>query len=238
MKNKIVTKEKWLEDRKELLQKEKEFTHLRDELSMQRRSLPWVKVDQDYTFEGSNGKVKLADLFEDRSQLIIYHFMYGADWEEGCPSCSFWADNYNNIIIHLNNRDISFATVSIAPIEILENYRKRLDWNFQWYSSAESSFNFDFNVSFTPDELEKHEVNYNYTLTDFPSSEAAGISVFYKDNDNDNDNTIYNTYSCYSRGLDMLNVAYHYMDLVPKGRDEDGLAWSMEWLKRHDQYLN
>jgi len=232
--NTVVSEEKWMEARKELLLKEKKFTRLRDELSEQRRALPWMKIKKNYTFENEHGKQKLADLFDGRSQLIIYHFMFGTDWDEGCPSCSFWADNYDNIIIHLNHRDISLVTVSIAPLERLEHYKKRMGWTFNWLSSINSDFNHDFQVSFTPEALQAHEVFYNYKMTDFPVLEAAGISVFYKD---DNDE-IYHSYSCYSRGLDMLNGAYHYMDLVPKGRDEKNLEWSMKWLHRHDQYSN
>ena len=201
-------------------------------MSRQRRELPWVKVEKEYLFEGPDGKQTLSDLFEGRSQLIIYHFMYGPEWEEGCPSCSFWADNFNGIDIHLKHRDISLLAVSRAKHDTLEAYKKRMGWGFKWVSSNGSDFNQDYQVSFTPDEMEKGEVLYNYRITSFPSEEAPGISVFYKDPQGD----VFHTYSCYSRGLDMLNGAYHYMDLAPKGRDENDMSFTMAWLRRHDQY--
>ncbi len=228
----IVLPKEWLTARKVLLEKEKEFTRLRDQLSEERRELPWVKVEKEYLFDSVNGKETLAELFENRSQLIVYHFMYGPDWEEGCPSCSFWADNFNNIIIHLNHRDITMIAVAKARLETLESYKVRMGWSFKWASSFNNDFNRDYQVSFTPKELDKGEVYYNYTKTTFPSAEGPGISIFNKNDDGD----IFHTYSCYARGLDMLNGAYHYMDLVPKGRDEDCLEWSMAWVRRHDQY--
>jgi predicted dithiol-disulfide oxidoreductase (DUF899 family) len=230
--HKIVSGAEWLAARKELLAKEKEFTRLRDQLSQDRRDLPWVKVEKEYSFDGPNGKETLADLFEGRSQLIIYHFMYGPDWPEGCPSCSFWADNFNGIVIHLNNRDINLVAVSRARLDTLEAYKRRMGWHFKWLSSFGSDFNYDYHVSFTDDEVKKEEMFYNYHIGKFPSEEAPGISVFYKNEQG----KIFHTYSCYARGLDMLNVAYHYMDIAPKGRDEDGLPHSMAWLRRHDQY--
>jgi predicted dithiol-disulfide oxidoreductase (DUF899 family) len=229
---KVVSREEWLVARKEHLAKEKEFTRLRDQLSRERRELPWVKVDKEYLFEGPDGKQPLADLFEGRSQLIIYHFMYGPDWEEGCPSCSFWADNFNGIDIHLNHRDITLAAVSKAPLDKLQAYKKRMGWSIKWFSSFESDFNRDYHVSFTSEEMEKGEMYYNYRISNFPMEEAHGISVFYKNQQGE----VFHTYSCYSRGLDMLNGAYHYMDLAPKGRDEDNLPYGMAWLHRHDQY--
>ena len=228
----IVSKEAWLVARKEHLAKEKEFTRLRDQLSQSRRALPWVTVDKEYLFDGPNGQETLSDLFDGRSQLIIYHFMYGPEWTEGCPSCSFWADNFNGIVIHLNHRDISLVAVSRARLTKLEAYTKRMGWDFKWVSSFGSDFNYDYHVSFTPDEMEKREMVYNFRIGTFPSTEAPGISVFYKNQQGD----IFHTYSCYARGLDMLNGAYHYMDLVPKGRDEDALPITMAWLRRHDQY--
>ncbi len=230
--NAIVTPEEWLVARKTLLAREKEFTRLRDELSETRRKLPWVKVDQDYRFDGPSGSESLADLFEGRQQLIVYHFMYGPDWEEGCPSCSFWADNYNGTIEHLNHRDISLVVVSRAPLKELEAYRRRMGWSFKWVSSLGNDFNSDYDVTFTEEEVESGSMYYNYRKTRFPSSEAPGISVFAKDDEGN----IYHTYSCYSRGLDMLNATYHHMDLVPKGRDEQDLAYPMAWLRRRDQY--
>jgi predicted dithiol-disulfide oxidoreductase (DUF899 family) len=230
--HRVVTRDEWLAARREHLAKEKEFTRLRDELSAARRDLPWVKVDQDYIFDGPNGKERLSDLFEGRHQLIVYHFMYGPDWEEGCPSCSFWADSYDRFIVHLNHRDISMVAISNSSTENLDAYRRRMGWSFKWLSSLENDFNRDYHVSFTPEEMDKGEMVYNYRKTSFPSSEGPGLSVFYREDDG----SVYHTYSCYSRGLDMLNAAYHHMDLVPKGRDEGGLPHSMAWLRRHDQY--
>jgi len=229
---KVVSREEWLVARKEHLAREKEFTRLRDQLSRERRALPWVKVEKEYLFDGPNGKETLADLFEGRSQLIIYHFMYGPDWTEGCPSCSFWADNFNGIAVHLKHRDISLVAVSRARLDKLEAYKRRMGWSFRWLSSTESDFNRDYHVSFTPEEMKKGEMFYNFGISRFPSEEAPGISVFFKNQQGET----FHTYSCYARGLDMLNGAYHYMDLVPKGRDEDALPFTMSWLRRHDQY--
>jgi predicted dithiol-disulfide oxidoreductase (DUF899 family) len=230
--HKVISREEWLDARRGLLAKEKEFTRLRDQLSQARRELPWVKIEKDYLFDGPNGKETLSDLFEGRSQLIIYHFMYGPDWEEGCPSCSFWADNFNGIGIHLNHRDITLIAVSRAPLDQLEAYKARMGWSFKWVSSLGNDFNFDYQVSFTPEQVEKGEMIYNYRPGGFSGEEAPGISIFYKNEQGE----VFHTYSCYSRGLDMLNGAYHYMDLAPKGRDEDDLPYTMAWLRRHDQY--
>jgi len=230
--HKIVSKEEWLVARKELLAREKESTRLRDQLSAERRKLPWVKVESEYLFDTPKGQESLSDLFEGRSQLIIYHFMYGPDWAEGCPSCSFWADNFNGINIHLNHRDINLVVVSRARLETLEAYKRRMNWSFKWVSSFGSDFNRDYNVSFTPEEAEKGEVFYNFRVGKVPGEEVQGISVFYKNEQGD----VFHTYSCYARGLDMVNGAYHYMDLAPKGRDEGSLPYTMAWLSRHDQY--
>ena len=229
---KIVSREEWLAARKAHLAKEKEFTKLRDQLSQERRQLPWVKVDKAYQFEGPDGTESLADLFDGRSQLIIYHFMYGPDWDEGCPSCSFWADNYNGTIVHLNQRDITFVTVSSAQLGKLNAYKERMGWSFKWVSSFGNDFNHDYQVTSTPEEVERGAVIYNFGPSDFTGEERPGLSVFVKDEDGN----VFHTYSCYSRGLDMLNSAYHHMDLTPKGRDEANLPWSMAWLRRHDQY--
>ena len=230
--HKIVSKEEWLVARKELLAREKESTRLRDQLSAERRKLPWVKVESEYLFDTPKGQESLSDLFEGRSHLIIYHFMYGPDWAEGCPSCSFWADNFNGINIHLNHRDINLVVVSRARLETLEAYKRRMNWSFRWVSSFGSDFNRDYNVSFTPEEAEKGEVFYNFRVGKVPGEEVQGISVFYKNEQGD----VFHTYSCYARGLDMVNGAYHYMDLAPKGRDEGSLPYTMAWLSRHDQY--
>jgi predicted dithiol-disulfide oxidoreductase (DUF899 family) len=230
MPHQIVSRDEWLAARKALLTKEKAFTKERDALSQERRRLPWVKVDKTYVFEGPVGKETLADLFAGRNQLLVYHFMFGPDWQEGCPSCSFWADNYNSTEVHLSHRDVSLVAISRAPLAKLDNYRKRMGWSFKWMSSFGNDFNRDYHVSFTPEE-QKTAV-YNYKAVGFGSSEAPGVSVFSKGADDQ----IFHTYSCYARGLDMLNGAYHLLDLVPKGRDEQGLSYPMAWVRRRDQY--
>ena len=232
--HKVVLREEWLAAREEHLVKEKEFTRLRDQLSQQRRDLPWVRVDKDYVFDGPKGKESLSELFEGRNQLVVYHFMFHPSWDEGCKSCSFWADNFNGVIVHLNHRDVTMLAISKAPLAKLEEFKKRMGWSFKWVSSFGNDFNRDYHVSFTPEEIQKGEMYYNYRMGRYPREEAHGISVFYKDEDE----RIFHTYSCYSRGLDMLNAAYHYLDLVPKGRDEDGLSYGMEWLRHHDKYAD
>ena len=228
----IVSREKWLEQRLQLLADEKTFTHAREALSAKRRQLPWVLLEQDYLFEGDNGPVRLSELFGGHSQLIIYHFMYGEDWKAGCPSCSFWADNFNTIGAHLGARDAGFAAVSIASIEQLAKYKRRMGWEFTWVSSSGNSFNRDFDVSSTQQERANGAAQYNFKKSTFPADEAPGISVFARGENNE----IYHTYSTFSRGIDMLNGAYHYMDLLPKGRDEDGLDYAQQWIKRRDEY--
>ncbi len=227
----IVARADWLSARKELLAKEKELTRHRDAVNAERRRLPMVRIDKDYIFDGPTGKARLLDLFGDRRQLIVYHFMYGPDWNEGCPSCSFWADNFEGISIHLAHRDATLVAISHAPYEKLAAYRRRMGWTFPWYSSYGSDFNFDFQVSYTPEQVESGNAEHNYRRTKV-LAELPGISVFYRDETGD----VYHTYSTYARGLDMLNGAYHYMDLLPKGRDEAELPWTMAWLRRHDQY--
>lgn len=230
--NAVVSREEWLAERKRLLAKEKEFTRLRDELSSERRELPWVRVEKDYVFDAPGGKQTLSDLFEGRSQLVVYHFMFGPNWEQGCKSCSFWADNFNGIIVHLNHRDVTMVAVSRAPLEKLEPFRKRMGWGFKWVSSFGNDFNRDYHVSFSKEEIARGEMVYNFQPTKFPSDEAPGISVFHKNEKGE----VFHTYSCYARGLDMLNGAYHYLDLVPKGRDEESLSHTMEWVRLHDRY--
>lgn len=232
MRNQVVSREAWLKARLELLAAEKEFTRQRDALTRRRMAMPWERVEKPYRFEGPDGALSLADLFDGRSQLIVYHFMLGPDWEEGCKSCSFWADNFNGIPIHLNHRDVTFTAVSRAPLAGIDAYRTRMGWSFPWVSSYGSDFNVDYHVSFTPEQVAGGEASYNYTIQPVDVSEQVGISVFYRNERSE----VFHTYSCYSRGVDMLNGAYHYLDLVPKGRDEDGLAFSMEWVRRHDQY--
>ena len=230
--HRVVSHEEWLAARKELLRKEKELTRLRDELSRQRRDLPWERVDKTYRFDGPDGQETLSQLFAGRSQLVVYHFMFDPAWEAGCKSCSFWADNFDRIIIHLNHRDVTMIAVSRAPLAKLEAYRRRMGWTFKWVSSAGNDFNRDFHVSHTPEELASEQGFYNYVQQKPYASEAPGISVFLRDPDG----ALFHTYSCYARGLDMLNGAYHYLDLVPKGRDEDNLPSHSAWLRRRDEY--
>jgi predicted dithiol-disulfide oxidoreductase (DUF899 family) len=228
--HKVVSSDEWIRARQQLLAKEKEFTRLRDQLSQQRRDLPWEAVTNEYVFEGPNGKQTLPELFEGRSQLVVYHFMFGPDWDAGCPHCSHWADNFNGIIVHLNQRDVTMVAVSRAPYRQLAAYEKRMGWSFKWLSSSETDFNFDYHVSFTPEELAKKEAFYNFTTQDPGPSEREGVSVFYKDPAG----SVFHTYSAYARGIDMTNVDYQYLDLTPKGRDEGGRG--PFWVRRHDEY--
>jgi len=227
----VVSHAEWLAARKEFLKKEKEFTRLRDELSRQRRELPWEKVEKDYIFEAPGGKQSLGDLFAGRSQLVIYHFMLGPGWSEGCKSCSYLADHFDGTSIHLANRDATLAVISRAPIAEILAFKKRMGWKFPWVSSFGTDFNFDYHVSFTPEER-AGKVNYNYESMEFPSEEAPGLSVFFKDPGGD----VFHTYSSYARGLDIFVGTYNFLDHVPKGRDEEGLAHSMAWVRHHDRY--
>jgi len=232
--HRVVSRNQWIEERKALLAREKEFTQLRDQLSHARRDLPWVRVDKDkdYVFDGARGKQTLAELFAGRQQLIVYHLMFDPSWEEACSRCSFWADNFNGVLVHLNQRDVSLVAISRAPFAKLAAFQKRMGWSFNWVSSFANDFNHDYHVSFAPEQIAQGEVIYNYRLVKNSMSERPGISVFYKDPGG----TIFHTYSCYARGLDMLNVAYHYLDLTPKGRDEEELPFPMAWVRYHDAY--
>jgi predicted dithiol-disulfide oxidoreductase (DUF899 family) len=230
-KHKTGTREEWLAARLELLEAEKELTRRSDELARRRRELPWTRVEKSYAFDAPEGRKTLAQLFDDCSQLLVYHFMLGPDWEAGCKSCSFWADNFNGVDVHLRHRDVSFLAISHAPLAKIEAYRKRMGWTFTWVSAVGSDFNFDYGVSFKPEDVERGRVFYNYAWREV-EAEMPGVSAFLKDEDG----TVYHTYSTYGRGLDVLNGAYQYLDLVPKGRDEDGLPWTMAWLRRHDEY--
>lgn len=229
---KVVSPAEWLEARKAFLKKEKEFTRLRDELSRERMELPWEKVEKNYVFDGPRGKVGLAELFDGRSQLIIYHFMFGPEWQEGCPSCSFFADHVDGAIPHLKTRDVTFAAVSRAPMAKIAEFKKRMGWGFNWVSSYGTEFNRDYHVSFTKEELARGDVYYNYERAGFPSEEAPGSSVFFKDENGD----IFHTYSTYARGGDILIGAYNFLDMAPKGRDEDALSFPMAWVRHHDHY--
>ncbi len=229
----VVTPDQWSLARRDLLAKEKEFLKLRDQLSQARRDLPWERVEADYVFEGAAGRETLADLFGNRSQLIVYHFMFAPDWEVGCKSCSFWADNFDGVTAHLAQRDVAFAAISRAPYAKLKAFAQRLGWQFKWVSSADSEFNYDYHVSFRAEDVKNGTAKYNEapyagTMTDLP-----GISVFYKDAEGG----LFHTYSTYGRGLDPVNAAYQLIDLVPKGRDEAELPFAMEWVKLHDLYV-
>jgi predicted dithiol-disulfide oxidoreductase (DUF899 family) len=228
----VVGRDEWLKARKALLAAEKEFTRLRDELSRKRRELPWERVTKRYVFEGPAGRETLEALFEGRSQLIVYHFMLGPDWEVGCKSCSFWADHFDGMLPHLKARDTSLVAISQGPLEKLRAQAERLGWRFKWLSSQGSDFNFDYGVSFRPEALERGEGVYNYQPHGGSMTELPGISVFVKDAGG----AVFHSYSCYARGLDMMNGTYQYLDLTPKGRDEAGLPHTMAWVKLHDQY--
>jgi predicted dithiol-disulfide oxidoreductase (DUF899 family) len=231
IRHKVVSRDEWLKARIAHLAAEKEFTRKRDELSRQRRELPWVRVDKNYVFEGPYGPETLADLFAGRSQLIIYHFMLGPNWEEGCKSCSFLADHFDPTRIHLAHRDVTFAAVSRAPMPRIQAFQKRMGWRFHWVSAFATGFQRDYGVHFTKEEL-TGEVTYNYHKMRFGLEDAPGLSVFYKDETGE----IFHTYSTYARGLESLVGTYVFLDLVPKGRDEDGLAFSMAWVRHHDKY--
>jgi predicted dithiol-disulfide oxidoreductase (DUF899 family) len=230
----VVSHKEWIEARKALLVQEKEFTRRREQLSQARRDLPWERVEKDYAFDGPNGSETLPQLFEDRQQLIVFHFMFDPDWENGCKSCSFWADNLDPSVVHLKHRDVTPVVISRAPLAKLEAFRKRMGWRFKWVSSFGSDFNYDFQVSFTPEQITSGTVTYNYVdgLKDVTTCDRTGISVFFKSEAGQ----ILHTYSCYARGVDMMNVTYQYLDLVPKGRDETDLQYSQSWVRLHDSY--
>jgi predicted dithiol-disulfide oxidoreductase (DUF899 family) len=232
MQHKIVPQDEWLKARRALLAKEKEFTKARDALSTTRRELPWTPVEKNYVFDGPNGKEALSDLFAGKSQLMVYHFMLGPGWVQGCPSCSFLADHFDGAAIHLAQRDVSLVVVSRAPLDEIEAYKKRMGWKFKWVSSFGNDFNRDFHVSFTPEQKTRGKVEYNYALTEFPSEEAPGLSAFIKTESGD----VLHTYSSYARGLDILVGTYNFLDMAPKGRDEGALPWTMAWVRRHDEY--
>ena len=231
--HKVVSHDEWIAARKAYLAEEKAFTRARDALSRKRRELPWEKVEKNYVFGTPQGQQSLAELFGGKSQLIIYHFMLGPGWEAGCSSCSYLADHFDGAVIHLAQRDVSFVVVSRAPLSEIETFKRRMGWRFKWVSSFGSDFNSDYQVSFTPEEKAGSKVFYNYEFIEsFPSEERPGASVFYKNAAGE----IFHTYSTYGRGLDILIGTYHFLDLAPKGRDEDGLAWSMAWVRHHDRY--
>jgi predicted dithiol-disulfide oxidoreductase (DUF899 family) len=229
--HKVVSPKEWLKARKQLLVKEKKFSRARDEIAKQRRALPWVKIEKDYVFQGPNGKETLAELFDGKSQLLVYHFMFGPGWGDGCPHCSFWADHYDSVDAHIGQRDTTFLVISRAPLKEIAPFKKRMGWKFKWVSSNGSDFNFDFNVSFTPEQLKNGTAIYNYAPLDMDMDEREGASAFYKDSKGE----VYHTYSTYARGIDLMNATYNFLDLTAKGRDEDPEA-SQSWVRYHDKY--
>ncbi len=231
MTNDVVDREAWLDARRAFMEREKAFTKEREELSRQRRQLPWLEITEDYRFTGPDGEVSLVDLFDGRSQLIVYHFMLGPGWDEGCPSCSFWADGYDGTEVHLAARDTTLVAISRGTLPEIERYKQRMEWGFPWYSSHGSSFNYDMGVSATPEDIEAGTASYNFGTIAAFGEESPGISCFIREGDR-----VFLTYQTFARGLDMMNSAYHMLDLTAKGRDEDDLPWPMAWLQRHDAY--
>lgn len=227
--HRVVSHDEWMQARRKFLDREKAFTRERDALSRERRELPWEKVDKEYVFDGPGGKETLADLFAGKSQLVVYHFMFGADWPQGCPSCSFWADNFNGITAHLRARDTTMIAVSRAALPKLEAFRKRMGWSFKWVSSGDNGFNVDYAVAFTSEEVARKQAFYNYGMQDPAATEREGVSVFFKDPAG----AVFHTYSAYARGIDLVNTAYNYLDMVPKGRDEKDHPG---WIRHHDKY--
>jgi predicted dithiol-disulfide oxidoreductase (DUF899 family) len=230
MDHRVVSHDEWLTARRALLEQEKAFTRQSEEMNRAVRELPWERVTKPYTFHGPDGARTLADLFDGRSQLVVYHFMFHPDDKAGCPHCSLRADGFNGIGVHLNQRDVTMVVVSRAPYEQLAAYQRRMGWTFRWVSSGGSDFNYDYQASFTPDEMAGKRALYNFTLRDPLAPEREGHSIFYKDEAGD----VFHTYSCYDRGNDKLNIHYHYLDLVPKGRDEGGRG--PFWVRRKDEY--
>ncbi|MGE0349320.1 DUF899 domain-containing protein [Hydrogenophaga sp.] len=228
----VVSPDQWLKERKALLAREKELLRLQDQIARERRALPWTRIDKPYTFDTPEGPRALADLFEGRGQLIVQHFMLGAGWEQGCPSCSFMADHTDGMTVHLAQRDIAFVAVSHAPLVEIARFRQRMGWKFRWVSSHGSDFNHDFHVSFTPEEEARGEVYYNYRMQPFEIDELPGISVFVKNGAGE----VFHTYSAYRRGVEAMMGTYHLIDLTPRGRDEDALSYPMAWVRHHDRY--
>jgi predicted dithiol-disulfide oxidoreductase (DUF899 family) len=230
--HRVVSRDEWVAERKTLLAREKELTRLRDRIARERRALPWVRIDKSYAFDASEGPRTLAELFDGRRQLLVQHFMLAPGWQQGCPSCSFMADHSDGMSVHLAHRDVTFVAVSRAPLAEIERFRRRMGWQFKWVSSHGTDFNRDFAVSFTPEQQAKGEVYYNYAMQSFPTEEAPGVSVFYKDDAGD----VFHTYSTYGRGVEVMMGTYNMLDLTPKGRDERDVAHKMEWVRHHDRY--
>ena len=229
--HKVVSQKEWLVARRRLLVEEKKFSRLRDQLNQQRRDLPWVKVEKEYVFDGPDGKETLAELFDGKNQLIVYHFMFGPGWGEGCLHCSFWADHYDSVNIHLGQRNTTLAVISRAPWKEIAPFKKRMGWWFKWLSSNRNDFNFDFRVSFTPEQRKNGKAIYNFAPLDMDIDEREGVSAFYRDRNGD----VFHTYSSYARGIDLLNTTYNFLDLTAKGRDENPER-PQDWVRYHDQY--
>jgi predicted dithiol-disulfide oxidoreductase (DUF899 family) len=230
--HKIVTRDEWVAARKALLAKEKSLMRAHDELARERRALPWVRVEKPYAFDGARGRMTLADLFGDKSQLVVYHFMFAPEWDAGCKHCSFWADNFDGADVHLRHRDVSFVTISRAPLAKIDAFKKRMGWRFPWVSSAPSDFNYDFNVSFTPEARRAGTAVYNFAPTAADFADREGISVFAKDATG----AVCHTYGCFARGIEPVNATYAFLDLVPKGRDEEAEEFAQFWVRHHDAY--
>lgn len=226
----VVSPKEWLAARKKLLVAEKKLTRLHDELKQKRRDLPWEKVEKAYVFDGPDGPETLADLFAGKRQLIVYHFMFSPDWTEGCPHCSFWADHYDSVGQHLAQRDTTLVVISRAPLKTFARFKRRMGWKFKWLSSAQNSFNYDFRVSFTPEDIEAGNVVYNYAKSGMDMEDLPGLSAFYKDRA-----AVYHTYSTYARGIELVNATYNFLDLTAKGRDENPKR-PMDWVRYHDRY--
>jgi len=230
--HRVVSRDEWIAERKTLLAREKELTRLRDQIAGERRALPWVHIDKNYVFEAPQGRRTLADLFDGRRQLLVQHFMLAPDWEQGCPSCSFMADHSGGMNVHLAHRDVTLVAVSRAPLAAIERFRRRMGWQFTWVSSHGSDFNYDFGVSFTPEQVAKGELHYNFGPWPFAYEEWPGISAFFKDDANE----VFHTYSTYGRGVEVMMGTYNMLDLMPKGRDEKDVEYKMEWVRHHDRY--
>lgn len=230
--HRVVSREDWLAERTALLAHEKELTRLRDQIARERRALPWVRIDKNYVFVTPEGKRPLADLFDGRRQLLVQHFMLGPGWEQGCPSCSYMADHNDGMDVHLAHRDVTLVAVSRAPLAEIERFRQRMGWKFKWVSSHDSDFNFDFGVSFKPEEVAKGEINYNFARQSFARDELPGVSVFFKNDAGE----VFHTYSTYGRGVEVMMGTYNMLDLVPKGRDENDTGHKMGWVRHHDRY--
>lgn len=231
-KHEVVSHERWTEARKDILRREKDFTRMRDELSAARRALPWERVEKPYVFQGPGGERTLAELFDGRRQLVVYHFMFGPDWEKGCKSCSFWADGFDGIPAHLAHRDVTFVAISRAPLAKLQAFARRMGWSFPWFSSGGCDFNFDYGVSFDERDAAEKRPTYNFGTQHPEGTEMPGVSCFICDDDG----AVFHTYSTYGRGIDILNPAYAFLDVAPLGRDEDALPFTMSWVRLHDEY--